>query len=123
MLLYDEARLIAHDPEAALDRVERRGLQIERGVESGLRSLEHRGNSELRRFSRNARHPVKWAQDSLNETSHYAEDELERQIEKVLERMGIPTRERLERLGREIEGLSSRIDQELLQLMSKPEGA
>lgn len=122
-LLYEGVAGVVRDPDTALDRIERRGLKVEREMERTLRHLESRGNLELKRLSTNARHPVRWAQESLSETSQIAESELERQVERVLLRMGIPTRDRLERLSREIELLSKRIDEELLQLTAEPENA
>jgi hypothetical protein len=50
------------------------------------------------------------------ESSHLAEDELERQVERMLVHFGIPSRDRLERLSSEIEQLNARIDDELERL-------
>lgn len=122
-LLYEGVAEVVRAPDAAFDRIERRGLLVEREVERTLRRLETRGNLELKRLSSNALHPVRWAQESITETSQIAESELERRVERVLVRMGIPTRDRLERLSREIELLSARIDEELLLLAAEPENA
>ncbi len=49
----------------------------------------------------------------LFETREEVEGELERQVQTVLTNLGIPSRERLDRLNQEIDLLNQRIDEEL----------
>lgn len=114
-LACDALADVWRDPSHFLDLVERRGLRVEKVINTRLRSLEERSSEELRRLSDGALAPVKWMQKEVVEGSHLAEDEIERQVERVLERLGIPSRERLERLSHEIETLSAKIDSELLR--------
>ena len=114
-LAYDMVAGLWRDPNEFLDRVERRGLGLEREINSRVRAIEERSSHEIRRLSDGAMMPVKWVKQEVVEGSHMAEDEMERQVERVLERLGIPSRERLERLSREIETLTAKIDNELLR--------
>lgn len=123
LLVFDGIAGALRDPEATLDAIERRGLRVEREIGRSVRRLELRSNRELRQISTRAQHPVRWAQDSLGETSRLAESELEHQVERVLIRMGIPTRERLEKLTCEIELLTEKIDDELVRMMAEVENA
>lgn len=113
-LAYDVVSGVWQDPADFFDRVERRGLRMEKVINRRLQTIEERSSHELRRLSDGAMMPIKWVKQEVVEGSHLAEDEVERQVERVLERLGIPTRERLERLSHEIEALTAKIDTELL---------
>lgn len=119
-LVYDAAADAARDPSDAMDRIERRGLRVERFLKLEWRRLRKEGRSEIAHLVGRARGtaavPARWVKQEIVATGTFAEDEVEHQVERVLERLGIPSRERLERLSQEIEGLSAKIDLELLRL-------
>ncbi len=112
-LVFDVAAETWRNPSAAIEFVELRGVRVKRNVRSGMRAIERDSGAELLRLSDTATAPVRWVQREVVATGVLSADELERQVERVLERMGIPSRERLERLMQEIEYLSTRIDQQL----------
>ena len=49
----------------------------------------------------------------MTATGVSSSEEMERQVERMLEYLGLPSRERIDKLTREIESLSKRIDDEL----------
>jgi len=65
------------------------------------------------------RTPLLRVEKDLAATSAIAEEELERQIDHALARLGIPTRERILELGRDIDALTARIDRELDRLVAE----
>lgn len=65
------------------------------------------------------RAPLVRLEGDLAATSAVAEEELERQVEVALARLGIPTRDRILKLGRDIDALTSRIDKELARLSAE----
>ena len=50
---------------------------------------------------------------AMTATGVSSSEEMERQVERMLEYLGLPSRERIDKLTREIESLSKRIDDEL----------
>ncbi len=112
-LLYDAAQDVVRQPAHYMDRIERRGLALERVLTREWQSLARSG---FKRLPGAALGPLHWARREVAAGGQYAEDEIERQVERVLERLGIPSRERLERLSDEIESLSAKIDLELAHL-------
>ncbi|NJN81966.1 MAG: phasin family protein [Caldilineaceae bacterium] len=111
-LAFDSARATLRAGNRLIHSAERRGEAL---VPAGSR--QHTTYDERERAS-NQRLSSSGSQNGYEtgEFGDIAEDELERQIQRVLERMGIPSRDRLQQLSLEIEAVSAKIDQELLQL-------
>jgi len=112
-MVWDGVTSSLHSPATVLEQLELRGVQVKRQLSHSLRSLEEQAESTLLNLSYGALTPVRAIHARVTGTSRYAEAELEHQIEHLLDHMGIPNRERIERLNHEIDLLSSRIDEEL----------
>lgn len=80
------------------------------------KSVEETPRSVLAATMAAVRAPFVRLESDLAATGALAEEELERQVDLALARLGIPTRERILRLGREIDALTARIDRELERL-------
>ncbi len=100
------------DPGAAIERVELRGVRVQRSLRKRLHALEG-GGAELGRLTDTATAPMRWVQREMTATGVSSSEEMERQVERMLEYLGLPSRERIDKLTREIESLSKRIDDEL----------
>lgn len=108
-LAWDELSTLARSPA----RILARGEALERTILEQVRFLGDQSRTGSQRFSATLRHPFDWAVDNVQSRSVLAEEELERQIQQALDRLGIPSRERLMQLGAEIDALAERIDEEL----------
>lgn len=115
-LAWDSALEVVRAPGAFVVQVERRGLDVEKSIADFLRSMQQNRTGGWQRVRAGAMRTLRWTRQEATDSSQYAEGELERQVERVLERMGIPTRDRLERLGREIDSLTQRIEGELARM-------
>jgi hypothetical protein len=115
-LALDALKSIAQDPAGFADLLQRRGYVLDRYARRTLRSLRPGDGLDVKSLSDGALLPARWVQNEVMTTGHYAEDEVTRQVERLLERLGIPSRDRIEKLNLEIEALSARIDEELLAL-------
>ncbi len=115
-LAYEAVAGTVRDPGEALERVELRGVRLQRSLLGSWRALGRDSGAELNRLADNVAAPVRWVQRGVRVTGASSADEVERHVEGVLERLGLPSRERLDRLAREIESLSARIDQDLAAL-------
>jgi hypothetical protein len=115
VLVFDGLSWALRNPTDAMDKVERRGLKVEKELNRRLTALERRSETVVQRVRGGTADGVRRLH--LDEQgAGDAEEEIERQVEKALLRLGLPSRERLEQLTREIESLSHKIDQELALL-------
>ena len=114
-MAYDEARSILKRGRKLVGEAESRGEAMEtatlrqvknaqRGVEKQVKKAEKQVEKVQKRFAKQVRR-----------SEARAENEIDAQVERVLERMGIPSRERIVKLSAEIEALSRKIDQEVVQ--------
>lgn len=108
-LAWDELSALAHAP----GRIVERGEALERSLASQWRRLADQARAGSERLTASMRAPIDWVAGGVHEGGAFAEEELERQIEQALDRLGIPSRERLRQLGDEIDALAERIDAEL----------
>lgn len=108
-LAWEELSRLARSPSLLVAR----GEAAEKSILKQLRSIGESSRAGSQRVSASLRFPFDWAVDNMQNGSVHAEVELERQIQQALDRLGIPSRERLMQLGAEIDALAERIDAEL----------
>lgn len=96
-----------------LGTVEDRGVEVQNTIGHSFQQLEKQAGRQVKRFQGDVEESVDQVKRSISSTQSEVEDELEKRVESVLANLGIPSRERLERLSAEIEDLSRRIDLEL----------
>lgn len=116
IMAYDGVAWTVRHPAALMDKVERRGLKVEKRLNRTLGTLEHRSEAALGRVRSGVSGGVQRVRADIQGANSAAEAEIEAQVERALLRLGLPTRDRLEVLTREIELLSAKIDQELALL-------
>lgn len=102
------------------DDAVRRGEGMEQSFNQRVNQF---GRDTFKRFDRlqiRFGNNVEQVTRSVVDTSETLEDQLEKQVERVLVNLGIPTRDRLERLNQEIDRLSSKLDEELTRAGTPP---
>lgn len=134
-LAYDTAKELVVDSTNFVDKAERRGEQVqedlarrvhafEEQTTREVKNLRHRVESQYHELERRATVEMKkWrgtAGKGAEEVSHESagvgkglEAQVQQQVEQVLNRLGIPSRDRLEKLSREIQELNARLDAQL----------
>lgn len=114
-MLYDQAKALVEGSAAWLEQVEQRGMKVEEAINDQLLTLDNQAAREVKKWR-------EWLQTEPQTLKHEradamtnAETEIEQRIEQILTRLGIPHRDRLERLSREIDELSRKLDAQLQQ--------
>lgn len=144
-LAYDAAKGVVTDSADFVDKAERRGEQVQKDVTRRVRAFEkqtkrevknlrHRVQSQYHELERRAAKEMKkWGGAAESSTEGVAEEvsgaakgievQIQQQVEQVLNRLGIPSRDRLEKLSREIQELNTRLDAQLAAPTTVPEAA
>ncbi len=113
-IALDEIESGALSPGRFVDR----GEALEQSLVKQWWRLVAGTHSGARRLSRTLLSPITWTSTRVQQRTWLAEEELEHQIEMALDRLGIPSRERLLQLADEIDALTQRIDAELARELS-----
>lgn len=109
--LYDAGSNLAGAGRRLLADAEQRGEVIEGDVVAHFRQLERKTLGQLRQLQEGIH--LNEARASLDNTLEQSQDELAERVQSVLDNLGIPSREQLARLNREIDQLNTKIDHEL----------
>lgn len=94
-----------------LDSAEQRGARMEDNLLRRFRVLEEKTVDQLHHLQDNI--SLDDARVTLDEAFEQSQAGLTEQIQAVLDNLGIPSREQLDRLNREIDQLNAKIDREL----------
>jgi hypothetical protein len=109
--MFDAANDLTSAGRRLIEQAEQRGERMEVGFVKRFRQLEQKTVGQLRDLQGGMH--LDEARTSLDATLTQTQDELADRIQAVLDGMGIPSREQLERLNREIDSLNDKIDSEL----------
>jgi len=112
-MIYDNTKALVNDNAAWLDLVEKRGIQLEAALGEKVQQLDNQAANELKKWREQAKENRKQADQDRAAAVDQTPSEIEQRIEQILARLGIPNRDRLEKLSREIDALSQKIDQQL----------
>lgn len=99
--------------ERLLNQAEKRGVTMQRTFRRRFGTLEEQAVSELRKLQGQA-------EDGIQHMRETQTEEMERRVELALANMGLPSRERLDRLNEEIDALNRKLDEQILRLPSEP---
>lgn len=119
VLAWDALVENAQDSEALLARGKRLEMSLTDQAEALWKRAERAPASLVSAARATLLAPLLRVEKDLSATSAIAEEELERQVDQALARLGIPTRDRILELGREIDALTARIDRELDRLVAE----
>lgn len=123
-MAYDEARAILKQGRKLVDEAESRGEEMEaatlRQVKNVRKDVEKQVKKQVKMAEKEVEKVQKRVVKQVRRSETKAENSIDAQVERVLERMGIPSRERIVKLSAEIEALSRKIDQEVVQIVEVP---
>lgn len=119
-MIYDNTKALINDNAAWIDLVEKRGIQLEAALGEKVQQLDNQAANELKKWREQAKENRKQAAQDVAAAVDQTPSEIEQRIEQILARLGIPNRDRLEKLSREIDALSQKIDQQLAPTTQAP---
>ena len=109
----------AQEPQTLFARGRTLEANIANQTEGLWKNVERAPGSLVAAARSVVRMPLLRVEKDLAATSAIAEEELERTVDQALARLGIPTRDRILELGRDIDALTARIDRELDRLVAE----
>jgi hypothetical protein len=112
-MAYDEATTLLNKGKSMLEEAEHRGETMESAATERVKKVGEQAKSRLQKVE--AR--VDSLQGKISSRAERAEGkveyDLEAQVERVLDRLGIPSRDRIMKLSEEIEALSLKLDAQM----------
>jgi len=111
--VYDRVIGLYHGTCKVINTAEKRGEAMEAAVSKRIDRFERRADHQMKTIQEQFSGSTQRITHKLSGASETMEGRLEEQIERVLINLGIPTRERLERLNQEIDRLNTKLDEEL----------
>lgn len=110
---YDRAASVYRGGMKLWEDAVARGETMEEALRQRLAQLERRTTKQFNGLQNRFGDNVEQVTRTVADTGESLEVQLEKQVERVLVNLGIPTRERLERLNQEIDRLNAKLDEEL----------
>ncbi len=110
---YDRAADVYQDGVGLLEDAVKRGERMEKVLNQRLGQVERSAAKQFNALQNHFGDNVEQVTRTVTETGVGFEEQLEKQVEHVLVNLGIPTRDRLERLNQEIDRLNAKLDEEL----------
>jgi len=110
---YDRAASVYRGGMKLWEDAVARGETMEEALRQRLAQLERRTTQQFNGLQNRFGDNVEQVTRTVADTGESLEVQLEKQVERVLVNLGIPTRERLERLNQEIDRLNAKLDEEL----------
>lgn len=108
---YDSTAELARATRRLIKTAEQRGERMEDSFLQRFRLVEDKAVDQLRHLQEGIK--IDDARTTIDGALIYSHDELADRIQALLDGLGIPSREQLERLNREIDQLNEKIDLEL----------
>ena len=114
-VIYDQAKALVEEGTNWLDQAEQRGMKLEETLNDQLLTLDNQAAHELKKWRARLQPKPQAVKSEPTRATTTIEHEIEQRIEQLLTHLGIPHRDRLERLSREIDALSRKLDEQLQQ--------
>ena len=114
--VLDGAAAVYRSGEHLLESAERRGTTMESAARRRFGKLEEQAVGEMRKLQGQAEEGM----EQMRVSRSGVNEEIEKRVELVLANMGLPSRERLERLSQEIDALNQMLDEQILRLPTDP---
>lgn len=111
--VWDSARAVVQGGAELVSSAEKRGERMGQTVTKRFVTLEEQAADELRKLQGQVTEHGETLRTGLMEEPAELDEVMEKRIEQVLSNLGVPSRDRLERLSREIDELNAKIDEEL----------
>ena len=102
--------------EHLIASAEKRGAAMEQDARRRFGRLEEQAVHEMRKLQGQTEDGIQQMRDSRGSVN----EEVEKRVELALANMGLPSRDRLERLSQEIDALNQKLDEQILRLPAEP---
>ena len=112
-VVYDNVADVYCSGAKLFDAAETRGIRMEQDFSQRFLRIEHQASDEIKRLQGQFGESIDQVKFNTYAPHGEAEDQLETRVELVLANLGVPSRQRLERLSQEIEELNHLLDREL----------
>jgi poly(hydroxyalkanoate) granule-associated protein len=110
---FDQASGLYQRSAKLVESAVTRGETMERGLNQQLERFGRRTSKQVGELQSEVGEHVEQVTRTVSDKGAGFEEQLEKQVERVLMNLGIPTRDRLERLNQEIDRLNAKLDEEL----------
>jgi poly(hydroxyalkanoate) granule-associated protein len=110
---YDRASGLYQRGEKLVESAIERGEKMDQVLNKRLERLSRRTSKQIDALQSQLDENVEQVTHAVGDKEARLENQLEKQVERVLVNLGIPTRDRLERLNQEIDRLNAKLDEEL----------
>jgi poly(hydroxyalkanoate) granule-associated protein len=117
-MAYDKTVELLEQGKTTLDQAEERGEKLETTANQRMQEVRKEAETRLRDVEVRVENMQGKVKSRIQRTEGKVEYDLEVQVQQMIERLGIPSRERINKLSAEIEALSRKIDE---QLAKEPE--
>ncbi|MBX3051169.1 MAG: phasin family protein [Caldilineaceae bacterium] len=114
-MAYDGAMTIVKQGRQMVIKAENRGEKMEAATVRQVKNARKGVEKQVKKAEKEVQEVQKRLTKQVRRSETQAENEIDAQVERVLERLGIPSRDRIVKLSTEIEALSRKIDQGLVQ--------
>ena len=111
--MYDRAAGVYRSGVKLWEDAVQRGQAMEQVLQQRVAQVERRAAKQFNGLQNRFGDNVEQVTRTVTDTGESFEVQLEKQVERVLVNLGIPTRDRLERLDQEIDRLNAKLDEEL----------
>jgi len=110
---YDRAVGLIQRSEILWTDAVARGERMEKTLDKQLERFGRRTSKQVTALQNQFGDNIEQVARTVSDRGEGFEEHLEKQVERVLVNLGIPTRDRLERLNQEIDRLNAKLDEEL----------
>ncbi|MFN8494289.1 MAG: phasin family protein [Caldilineaceae bacterium] len=114
-VIYDQTKALVEESASWLDQAEQRGMKLEETLNDQFLTLDNQAAREFKKWRTRLQPTPRALNSELASATTGVEHEIEQRIEQILAHLGIPHRDRLERLSQEIDALSRKLDEQLQQ--------
>ncbi|MBX2998469.1 MAG: phasin family protein [Caldilineaceae bacterium] len=112
-MAYDEAATLIDKGKSILEKAEHRGETLEHNATEQVKKVGKQARSRLQKVEARVESLQGKVKSRTERAENKVEYDLETQVERVLDRLGIPSRDRIMKLSEEIEALSLKIDAQM----------
>lgn len=112
-MAYDEAAGLLEKGKSMLEQAEHRGESMESAATKRAQKVREQAKGRLQKMEARFDSMQGKVKGRAEKAEGKVEYDLETQVERVLDRLGIPSRDRIVKLSEEIEALSKKIDAQL----------
>lgn len=110
-MAYDGVKSIVAQGRKIVSEAESRGEKMEAATLRQMKETQRGVEKRMKKVEKEVEKAQKRLIKQVHRSETQAENEMDTQMERVLDRLGIPSRDRIAKLSAEIEALSLKIDQ------------